>query len=198
MDTMMLPVELTESELAYMGRGMGAMSQSLEREEMAKKEAMKAHDAAIQTFKRRLADMSKMLAEGVEYREVPVTETKDYEAGVVIITRDDTHKEVTRRPMNTADRQEQLPLDPRPEPTDSRADIRSKISEALTELLKKKYGHLYDPGTDFRDDVNKFLHDASVIELPGGGTRWLTEEDIFLRNVSMYDLFSTYERLCKV
>lgn len=130
-----LKVPLTDSERLDLGDLMARSIQQAETAEAHKDAASKQYKAQIETAQGEAARCAKLLAAGVEYRdvecEVQPLPPEDGKEPQVQIVRMDTHEVVQVREMTQGERQRALPL-PEPEtvldPDESDATMAPDVS----------------------------------------------------------------------
>jgi hypothetical protein len=113
--TQLLPVKLTEVELALKAQELATAEAGLGTAEMAATaylEEVKAEKGRLQSevekSRRSVRCLARIVRERAEEREVPIVEQSDFEAGAVNTVRTDTGEVVATRGMTPEERQRSL------------------------------------------------------------------------------------------
>jgi hypothetical protein len=113
--TQLLPVKLTEVELALKAQELATAEAGLGTAEMAATaylEEVKAEKGRLQSevekARRAVRCLARIVRERAEEREVPIVEQSDFEAGAVNTVRTDTGEIVATRGMTPEERQRSL------------------------------------------------------------------------------------------
>jgi hypothetical protein len=106
-----LPVALTEQEWNERAEELAQICEEIDRDEEAKKELVAEFKRTIdgKNFKRTSLQMQ--VRDHKEYREISCEWQADYAHQTMILYREDTGDEVTRRTMTSDELQAELPLD---------------------------------------------------------------------------------------
>ncbi len=104
MNTMTLPVILTETELILKGHELAEDLQELADIELRKKTAMNGFKEEIESIEVKVSDLARIVREGKEYREVEVKEERDEERMVMNTIRLDTGEIVKYRELQGHER----------------------------------------------------------------------------------------------
>jgi hypothetical protein len=109
--TMLLPVKLTEHELAQVGRQIGEAQREADDIEAKAKAASDQFKDKLRGIEARVRELASVAYFGQEDRAVEVVEEHDYRTGVVRTIRSDTREVVSERAMFSHERQAKLALD---------------------------------------------------------------------------------------
>lgn len=107
--TELLPVKLTEKELADRAKKAASYRAQITDFETAKKAAADHWKAKIELAENERDNLLDAIADGVEDREVEVVESFDFRRGEVTVIRADTGEKIKERAMTSAERQPSLP-----------------------------------------------------------------------------------------
>lgn len=104
-----LPVKLTESEIADRGKKAAAARLRVAEIEAKKKEAADHWKAKLELAENERDEFLDVIATGSEDREVECIETFEFRAGLVTVVRADTGEKIRERAMTSSERQPSLP-----------------------------------------------------------------------------------------
>ncbi len=104
-----LPVRLTEAEIAERGRRAAVAMERVEQLEAAKAAAMSDWKWKIDGAEKERDELLRTIARGTEERAVECIETFEWRTGTVTVVRVDTGAKVRERAMSAAERQPSLP-----------------------------------------------------------------------------------------
>lgn len=107
---MVLPVKLTEHEMAAIGRKIGEAQREADEIEAKAKAASDQWNDKLRGVEARMRELAAIAYAGQEDREVECAEEHDYRLGVVRTRRSDTGEVVSERAMFSHERQGSLPL----------------------------------------------------------------------------------------
>lgn len=100
-----LPVQLTEDELRQRAHTMADKTQQREQLEDEKKSQAAAASSRLKILDGELSLLASQIRQGTELRAVDCSAEPDYEAGVMVTTRDDIDEEIERRALTLSERQ---------------------------------------------------------------------------------------------
>ena len=106
-----LAVFLTDDELLEQAKKMAESTEDAERAEQDRKSSATHYKALEEEAQGKARAARTLLRNGYDYRDVPVTITKDWDAKTVTITRDDTGQIVSAREMRDSELQIEIPSD---------------------------------------------------------------------------------------
>lgn len=104
-----LAVFLTDDELLEQAKKMAEATEDAERAESDRKSSATHYKALEEEAQGKARAARTLLRNGYDYRDVPVTITKDWDAKTVTITRDDTGQVVSAREMRDSELQIEIP-----------------------------------------------------------------------------------------
>lgn len=110
MDTMLLPVKLTDKELLERGTKLAELSYQMGKVDDEKKSSMSSFKAQLDTLEEEAKDVARELRSKTAYRAVEVISRKDYKRAVEETIRQDTREIVNTRPLTPAELQLELEL----------------------------------------------------------------------------------------
>lgn len=110
MNTLRLPVKLTEEERLSRGQRAGELGYDLTQVEEREKETKAAFKAQKERLQGEINDLLNQLRSGKEWREVEVSIEKDLKQRLEITTRLDTGEVVSTRPLGAEEMQGELKL----------------------------------------------------------------------------------------
>lgn len=106
-----LAVFLTDDELLEQAKKMAESTEDAERAEQDRRFSATHYKALEEEAQGKARAARTLLRNGYDYRDVPVTITKDWDAKTVTITRDDTGQIVSAREMRDSELQIEIPSD---------------------------------------------------------------------------------------
>lgn len=106
--TELLPVSLTETELADRAKKAAHARRQVAEFESQKKAASDHWKAKVELAENERDALLDVIASGVEDRHVEVIETFEYRTGTVTVTRTDTQEKIRERAMTSGERQPEL------------------------------------------------------------------------------------------
>lgn len=101
----MLPVTLTDEELATIAKRAAAARSQVSEHEAGKKAAMEEWKEAISEAENERDSLLDAIAKGTEQRMVECVESKEFRTGVITVFRVDTGEKVRERAMSWSERQ---------------------------------------------------------------------------------------------
>lgn len=104
-----LKVILTTEERLEIGQNIARESTQMASEEETKTEVVSEFKARIESHKAKIAELSRTLMNGYQFREVECRREFDFKKGIVAIIREDTGELVKERPITEQERQDNLP-----------------------------------------------------------------------------------------
>lgn len=115
MTTERLPVTLTDDELLHRGNTLAELLDKIDSLEQQKKDSAADFKNQIETKETEASELSMVIRQKTEIREVEVRERKDYTVRKIYMVRLDTGEIYDSRPMNIDDAQEGMFEDDRHE-----------------------------------------------------------------------------------